>query len=383
MTSDHLIEVGNAIGIDLSTQPEYHWLVDSASKCVLPADWREFQDDHGRTAFYHPKLKQVRADHPMLGRFRELYLSHEAFKRSRGIPGGILNVDELDHSIPLLLNESFNRANRELPPVTPEIVEKLAYLLSIDTRKDFELTAALKRALDVFVDTHFESVIGANPESFINSVRDAQIELTVCDRKEEVVMCNECENHSASLKCEQCKDFFCKNCFATTHAAGKRKSHSTLWVEQAVCGSCDCMHAEIIVGDSQFFCKNCFENESRSNSEIKKIPRKIIQGVNCQECPKKKSADLICENCQDLFCYECFFQTHRRGGRARHVQLSIDSGRVWRGGVCLHIEEAQNLIDKCLGQTTPWLAFKDDRLDSYWFNFRDKVRSHQSPFLNH
>lgn len=53
------------------------------------------------------------------------------------------------------------------------------------------------------------------------------------------VMCQECEEKSAVVKCQQCKDFFCQDCFNATHATGKRRGHIIQDVEQLVCAACD------------------------------------------------------------------------------------------------------------------------------------------------
>lgn len=39
----------------------------------------------------------------------------------------------------MVLNEALNRCHRELPPVTPELLERAALLLAVDTTEDFAL----------------------------------------------------------------------------------------------------------------------------------------------------------------------------------------------------------------------------------------------------
>ncbi len=66
-----------------------------------------------------------------------------------------------------------------------------------------------------------------------------------------------------------------------------------------------------------------------------------------------------------------------------HVPVLIDDrGEVWRGGVPVPPEDAQALIDKAkqTAEGGPWLAFKDDQLNTYWYHLRDKVTTVKSPY---
>ena len=46
---------------------------------------------------------------------------------------------------------------------------------------------------------------------------------------------------------------------------------------------------------------------------------------------RKLPASILCEDCCDLFCFECFIELHRRGKRVHHVSLQInDEGQLIR-----------------------------------------------------
>ena len=40
----------------------------------------------------------------------------------------------------VVLNEALNRCNRELPPVTPELLERAALVVGVDTSSEFALS---------------------------------------------------------------------------------------------------------------------------------------------------------------------------------------------------------------------------------------------------
>ena len=60
---------------------------------------------------------------------------------------------------------------------------------------------------------------------------------------------------------------------------------------------------------------------------------------------QKNAASVLCEECSDLFCYECFIELHRKGKRQHHICLSInDDGQLVRAGEILPPEEGQQLV---------------------------------------
>ena len=132
--------------------------------------------------------------------------------------------------------------------------------------------------------------------------------------------------------------------FHTTHATGKRKSHKTQEVEQVPCDVCDKVKAKSIsLENNHRFCDNCYAVKRR---DMMGHRMRVIKGLPCSECgaafdakdindtgesvhdnpedeakfgarriKKKAPASILCEDCCDLFCYECFIELHRRGKR--------------------------------------------------------------------
>ena len=120
-----------------------------------------------------------------------------------------------------------NRYNKGLPPVTPEICETVALYFSIPTEKEHHLAMQIRMALEAYVDTQYELTVVTkdlvDPMIFLNNMRKEIIKRCVLEKEDPLLMCQECEERSAKLKCDQCKDFFCMSCFKQTRA-----SHVTL-----------------------------------------------------------------------------------------------------------------------------------------------------------
>ncbi|OLP94152.1 hypothetical protein AK812_SmicGene23814 [Symbiodinium microadriaticum] len=88
------------------------------------------------------------------------------------------------------------------------------------------------------------------------------------------------------------------------------------------------------------------------------------------------------QDCVDLFCTECFIRLHRKGKRRQHVHLTIDNtGQIFRGGFLVPPEEAQVLTDRARStvETGPWVPFRDDELNVYWYHLVEKRSVSQSP----
>jgi len=108
----------------------------------------------------------------------------------------------------------------------------------------------------------------------------------------------------------------------------------------------------------------------------------VINGLVCLEC-EHFNASVLCEDCVDLFCTECFIKLHRKGKRRQHVHLTIDNtGQIFRGGFLVPPEEAQVLTDRARTTTEggAWLPFHDDNLNTYWYHLVDKITTRQSPY---
>jgi len=370
-------------GIDLKKEPHWLWIAESAVTCELPDDWKEFPDDSDppQTAYYHPKTKQLTTIHPIISKYKKMFDKQRRFMARTG-----MQSEKVEPRLAMYLNEVLNRCHKELPPVTPEIVEKLALLLNINTAEEFQLARTLKMSLEEFAESQYElqhhtrQRVGA--KEFLELMRFEQIKFDVLDKPLDVVMCSEIEGAPAELKCEQCKDFFSLEGFRLTHATGKRRNHNTARVEQTVCSVYPDQHATCEVNHTLFCDKAYIEMASR-NPELRMQKKRILGGLKCSEYPDRV-AELLCEACSDLYCTEAYIKLHRRGNRRRHVALQLDKdGQLYRAGEILPPQETAKLIDRArlAREGGAWLAFLDDQLTTYWYHLADKIVVRKNPYL--
>jgi len=77
-------------------------------------------------------------------------------------------------------------------------------------------------------------------------------------QEEFVVLCNMCMSRSANAFCLECAESMCKQCFESTHKAGKRASHVML--PQTICVQCEYqVGSKFCLSCDDAYCDTCFK----------------------------------------------------------------------------------------------------------------------------
>lgn len=369
------------LGLDPIKDEQLLWIAEHAAKVELPEEWVEFEDEQGATAYYHAKTKRLTTQHPIITKYHTFVAKVRQFQERMGT-----GQQKVKPHLAVIMNEVLNRIYKDLPPITPEIIERLSVLLYIDTSTEYQLTRRAKIGIESYAEDQYDIAMQAQQkadmDAFLIEVRHEQIRLEVLSKPDEVIMCTEVEGQPARVKCDQCKDFFSYEGFAQTHSTGKRKNHTTVKCEQTTCSMYPTELATCEV-DSTLFCDKAYEEMAARQPHLRQKRKKILGGLKCSEYPQR-TAEVLCEDCADLFSWEAFIELHRRGNRARHVPLRLDAeAQLYRSGQLCSPEECARLIDRArlAREGGPWLAFQDDQLNTYWYHLADKVTSPQNPYL--
>jgi hypothetical protein len=381
-TANIVVGVANLIGIDVINEPHFLWIAEQATRAPMPPDWKEMTNEDGETLYYHVKEKKLQSEHPLILRYKEVYERARSFQKQleTGGAGDLLEGPKV--KLNAVIAEVMGRASKGLPPATPEIVESLAKILGVDTKTEFFLTRSVKQTLEAYVEKKLDlqTILQdlKDPIEFLRMIRKKQNQVDVIKKPTSIVMCQECEKKAAVVRCEQCKDYFCQDCFNSTHATGKRRAHITSDVEQLVCAAyedrvatCQCVQCGLFYSDEGFLYVHAFD---AARPDLRNHLKRVINGLVCLEC-EHYNASVLCEDCVDLFCTECFIKLHRKGKRRQHVHLTIDNtGQIFRGGFLVPPEEAQVLTDRARStvETGPWVPFRDDELNVCWYNLIEK-----------
>eukprot|EP00438_Fugacium_kawagutii_P016058 Skav221538 [mRNA] locus=scaffold1813:129776:131420:+ [translate_table: standard] len=190
-----------ALGLDLETD-HLQWLDEAAASAKLPEGWITFDDDEGRAVYYQEKRRYVTRKHPMLQRFKAYAEQVQKFYQGQST---VPNSAKIRAHLAVLLNEVLNRCHRELPPVTPVLLERAALLLGIDTASEFALSTKVKIAIESFAEDQYDIAVAthqkADVDSFMKLLRAEQIQ-AVISKGETIIMCSEFDELPATLKCE-------------------------------------------------------------------------------------------------------------------------------------------------------------------------------------
>ncbi|CAJ1454404.1 unnamed protein product [Effrenium voratum] len=132
-------------------------------------------------------------------------------------------------------------------------------------------------------------------------------------------------------------DFFSAEGFQKCHASGKRKQHHPLKVQQCVC-SVFPHELAVYEVNGQYFSERGYEGALQRNPGLRHVHCRVLS-LYCSEYPDRP-AEVLCEDCCDLFSVEAFLERHGHGHRQRHSQLALDNmGRLHRFGQPLPPEE--------------------------------------------
>lgn len=384
-----VVGIADLIGMDVINEPQLLWIAEQASRSPMPPDWRELTNEDGETLYYHKQTKTIQKTHPLVLRYKEIYCKARSYQKKMESGDISVNLERPEQKLMAIIAEVMGRASKGLPPATPDTVEGLAKIVGVDSSSEFFLFRCVKQTLEAYVekklDLHSFVQDLKDPVDFLRGIRKKQNQVDVIRKPASIIMCQECEKKAAVVKCEQCKDYFCQDCFNCTHATGKRRAHITSDVEQLVCAAyedrvatCQCVQCGLFYSDEGFLYVHAFD---AARPDLRNHLKRVINGLVCLEC-EHYNASVLCEDCVDLFCTECFIKLHRKGKRRQHVHLTIDNtGQIFRGGFLVPPEEAQVLTDRARStvETGPWVPFRDDRLNVFWYHLVEKTRVEQSP----
>jgi len=367
-------------------EPLFMWIVEASLGAPLPEGWDDFMDAEGQTAYYHGKTKRLQRTHPMLERFTGCY---KTLKDLNDRGGKIETERKMESMLYVIFNEMLNRCNRELPPVTPELLERACLLLCVNSSEQFRMANIVKVAMADFAEEQYDVLVATQTKltvgGFIDRVRKEQVRIEVSEKPDETVMCSEFPDKPAAVKNLVTFDFYSLEGFAATHSTGKRRFHETAKVEQTVCSIYPRKLATCEV-DNQFYSDEGYRFVLGKHPAMRSKHLKILGGYKCQEFPDKV-AEVLTGDTLEFLSWEGYFKLFRHKqltGRMYNHLLTIDEdGYFYRMGNKLPPEETSRLVDKArfLAGGGEWASFTDDMHDTYWYNLRDKVTTKTNPYF--
>lgn len=300
----------------------------------------------------------------------------------------LVEANEFSQRCKDLVLQIRERIEKRLPVSTPDIVQKIADMTAVDVGKEISLLRSLKGTLETFVEKQYD-LVHLIPDlkelvPVLREVESRKVKQNIFGPPRSILLCQECDKRSSVVKCEQCRDHFCQECFDMLHATGNRRYHLVQEMEQLVCVACDTAVADCqCIQCGSFFCSPCFASIHGSRSDLHKHRRRNISGLVCQEC-EHAHAGVICDDCGDLFCSPCYLRLHKKGQKKKHSHMTVDlNGQVFRGGLIVAPHEASAAIEKARSRTSHWIQFVSDSGALFWHNFASDEETSADPSEHH
>lgn len=136
-SAEVVVGIADMIGIDIVNEPQFLWIAEEASRAHIPPDWKELTNEDGEVLYYHTQERKLQKVHPLILRYQEVYFKARSYTKQLE-SGQIGNwLEQTDAKMAAITASVMGRASKGLPPATPEVVESLARVLSVDSKKEF------------------------------------------------------------------------------------------------------------------------------------------------------------------------------------------------------------------------------------------------------
>ena len=191
-------------------------------------------------------------------------------------------------------------------------VETVFKNLNLHVKSEFYLIPIVTQFLDFSLQQYLE-----NPHLFtVDSCCDIQHLITLISLERVLFLkyhfgilhCVNCSKLADGI-CGTCTDCLCSSCHIAIHRKGSRIDHSFVFFDQCVCSECTAKPAIVRCVDcSDLFCSQCFVQQ-----HLKTIHHRVQFATvpMCFHC-RLALGQIACTDCNEVYCQECARRIHRR-----------------------------------------------------------------------
>ena len=149
---------------------------------------------------------------------------------------------------------------------------------------------------------------------------------------EENAICPHCNTRAAVRECNECVSRFCLSCYAKYHENDKMRHHTFKNVDTTGARFLKCIECESAPATRKceqcedVFCKDCYRVVHTNGQLAMHKYTEFKPGSQiCVECDAD-FATIDCKECGDLFCESCSKRIHAKGEMAGHSLKPLD---IW------------------------------------------------------
>jgi len=166
-----------------------------------------------------------------------------------------------------------------------------------------------------------------------------------------------------------------------THSTGHRMDHSAVFLEQAVCSECEQRSAVVRCQDCvDLYCYECFRVTHRAGKRLRHCVR-LPFTTFCFECDQREAAYIVMES-ETALCPKCCSRTCRSGARQNHTIFGLRKAAYSKKLFADNFDRLMTILAKNLNKAlpiSPWFIFYDRSLAPFWYNFHTRELIRASP----
>merc|ERR1712110_208937 len=170
------------------------------------------------------------------------------------------------------------------------------------------------------------------------------------------------------------------------HSSGHRQDVPLVFFEQAVCAECGLKASLVRCQDCvELFCYECFK-KTHARGKRQRHCVSLPQRTFCSECDEREAA-YICVETEDVLCTKCTARMHRSGARQNHTLFGLRKAAYNKKLFADNLDRLMGIIQKNIERSyplSPWFIFYDQGLAPYWYNFQShhQVRADPNDLMN-
>jgi len=386
-TKEIVESMSRQLKIDVEEHPDFKWLVRDCLLSLREEGWTckvKGQD----LEFFYAHTEESRSYHPIVEAHQEMaqrLLSVQAELKMKHLDGHY----RVKHLVYLAI-----MGEKDVRGVcTPKLMMEIMELMDVNPLDEPYLIARIKVAIE---DCYFRmKEIGAHRVTIENGIDVEALSVNLeLDRvgfmkkisPSGLLYCVETKTALADVISANSHDVFCCSAAVEMHSTGKRQDVPLVFFEQSVCSECESRAAFVRCQDCvECFCYDCFKAahaRGKRNRHCVSLPQRTF----CAEFPEQE-ASYLCFETEEVLSTKAVSRMRRSNARQNFTLFGLRkaaySKKLFANNLDRLMGIMQNHVERAY-PLSPWFVFYDSAMSPYWYNFNthQQVRADPNNLIN-
>jgi len=375
------------LGLDVEEHPDFKWLVRDCLLSLREEGWT-CKVTGPDLEFVYAHTQESRSYHPIVEAHREMaerLLSVQAELKMKHLDGHY----RVKHLVYLAIMGEKDVRGVCAPKLLMEIME----LLDVNPQDEPYLIARIKVSIE---DCYFRMMEIGKARVTIDNCVDVEalsvnLELDRVGFMKKIspsglLYCVETRTALADVISANSHDVFCSSAAVEMHSTGKRQDVPLVFFEQAVCSECESKAAFVRCQDCvECFCYDCFKAchaRGKRTRHCVSLPQRTF----CAEFPEQE-ASYLCFETEEVLSTKAVSRMRRSNARQNFTLFGLRkaaySKKLFANNLDRLMGIMQNHIERAY-PLSPWFIFYDTAMAPYWYNFHShqQVRADPNNLIN-